>query len=176
MKSLRTAMPLLILLLTASTSWASAPSGIEVHNPWVREAPPMATLMAAYFQLHNHGEQSYTLISVKSPLFQHIEIHRSMEQDGMASMAGVSQVMLPAHGKVSFEPGGLHVMMIRPSRPLKSGDKVPLIFTFDDGSTLDVEVDVRSANAMGDTDHGNSSHTHDHHTPAKPHSSHDHGH
>ncbi len=134
---------LLTLFFLASSAWASSMHGIEAHDPWVREAPPTARVLAAYLQLHNHGDKMRTLVSVESPAFKRIELHRSEEKDGMATMARVMKIMIPAHGKVSFEPGSLHIMLINPLAPLKSGDKVDLTLHFADGSSLAVSADVR---------------------------------
>ena len=136
-------IPLLALLLLAGNAWASPANGIEVHAPWVREAPPTARVLAAYLELHNHGDVARTLVAVESPAFKRVELHRSEEKDGMASMARVTKIMIPAHGKVGFEPGSLHIMLIDPAAPLKSGDEVALTLRFADGSSLTVSAGVR---------------------------------
>jgi len=124
MKSLLT---LIALFFLAGSGWASSLHGIEAHDPWVREAPPTAKVLAAYLQLHNHGDAARTLVSVESPAFKRVELHRSEEKNGMATMVRVTKIVIPAHGKVSFEPGSLHIMLIDPLARLKSGDTVKLI-------------------------------------------------
>lgn len=168
----------LALLLLVSTSWASSQHSIEAHDPWVREAPPGATMLAAYLQLHNHGDKMRTLVSLESPAFEHIEVHRSMEKEGMMTMTKLSQVMIAAHGKVAFEPGGLHIMLIKPVAPLKAGNSVDITLRFKDGTSLIVNAEVRR-DMMG-----GKSHHHGSHTPAAPlatpqtapHKEHDHNH
>ena len=168
----------LALLLLASTSWASPQHGIEAHDPWVREAPPSATVLAAYLQLHNHGDKMHTLVSAESPAFERAELHRSMEKEGMAMMSKLSQVMIAAHGKVAFEPGGLHIMLIKPVAPLKAGNTVSITLHFKDGSSLVVNAEVRRDTI------GGKSHHHGSHTPAaplatpqaEPHKEHNHSH
>ncbi len=149
---------LLTLLFLASSAWASAQHGIEIHDPWVREAPPTARVLAAYLQLHNHDDKTRTLVSVESPAFKRIELHRSEEKDGMATMTRVTKIMIAAHGKVTFEPGSLHIMLIDPVTPLKAGDRINLSLHFNDGSSLDISADVRHGGASDETHH----HGHDH--------------
>ena len=148
------------LFFLTSSAWASSQHGIEAHDPWVREAPPTARVLAAYLQLHNHGDKMRTLVSVESPSFKRIELHRSAEKDGMATMARVMKIMIPAHGKVSFEPGSLHIMLINPLAPLKSGDKVDLTLHFADGSSLNIRADVRRGGGTSGMAH--------HHDPDHP--------
>lgn len=149
---------LLTLFFLASNAWASAQHGIEIHDPWVREAPPTARVLAAYLQLHNHDDKARTLISVESPAFKRTELHRSEEKEGMATMTRVAKITIAAHGKVVFEPGSLHIMLIDPATPLKAGDKVKLTLRFDDGSSLDISADVRRSGARDKAHH----HDHDH--------------
>jgi len=149
----------LILSFLASSAWASPRHGIEAHDSWVREAPPTAKVLAAYLQLHNHGDKMRTLVSVESPAFKHIELHRSEEKDGMATMTRVTKVMIPAHGKLNFEPGSLHIMLIDPLAPLKAGNKVDLTLHFADGSSLTVSADVRRGGTGGMSHQHGASHS-----------------
>ncbi|MCF6210073.1 MAG: copper chaperone PCu(A)C [Gammaproteobacteria bacterium] len=144
---------LLTLFFLASNAWASAQHGIEIHDPWVREAPPTARVLAAYLQLHNHDDKTRTLVSVESPAFKRVELHRSEEKEGMATMTRVAKIMIAAHGKVIFEPGSLHIMLIDPVTPLKAGDKVSLTLRFNDGSSLDINADVRRSGGVKDKAH-----------------------
>ncbi len=153
MQPLTTLITLFTLLFLASSAWASTQHGIEIHDPWVREAPPTARVLAAYLQLHNHDGKTRTLVSVKSPAFKRVELHRSEEREGMATMTRVAKITIAAHGKVAFEPSSLHIMLIDPAKPLKAGDRVSLTLYFNDGSSLDISADVRRNGATGKTHH-----------------------
>ena len=49
----------------------------------------------------------------------------------MASMKAVPSVDIPAGGKVTFAPGGLHLMVMGLKAPIKAGDSVEMVLTFD---------------------------------------------
>lgn len=156
------------LALSAS---AFASDKLEVNDPWVREAPPKASILAAYMVLKNESHQARTLDRISSPNFDRVEIHRTEMHGGMAHMAQVSQVMINAQDKVAFEPGGLHVMLIDPKNALKAGDKVQLTLHFTDNSTLDITAPVKKGQGM--EDHSN----HDmHEMKQDDHNMHDSGH
>lgn len=149
---MKTRLFTLALLLLSATA-QSAPAGPMVHGAWVREAPPTAKVLAAYLELHNPTDTAHVLVSADSPAFRRIELHRTEEHNGMAKMVPAGHITVAPHGKVDFAPGNLHIMLIEPLKPLKAGDKVPLILHFADGSTLDVRAEVRRS-AGPAHDHG----------------------
>ena len=50
---------------------------------------------------------------------------------------------MPAGGQVTFEPGGLHIMLIGLQRELEAGDRFKITLQFEESGTLTVEVSVR---------------------------------
>ncbi|MEX0731048.1 MAG: copper chaperone PCu(A)C [Aquisalimonadaceae bacterium] len=135
----------LILLLLLSVSTVPAQAGqLSVTAPWVREVPPVSRHSAGYMTVVNAGAQSRELVAVHSPLFGSAELHESMEERGMARMQHVAKIVIPAGGEVSLEPGGYHVMLMnRNVDQLASGDSVPLMLRFDDGTEIEVTAPVR---------------------------------
>jgi copper(I)-binding protein len=155
-----------------NASALSAAGKLEVHNAWVREAPPNASVMAAYFSLHNHSTKGKTLISMASPQFKRVEMHRTEQQDGMTKMVAVSRVILDSKGSVSFEPGGMHVMLMNPKKPLKAGDKIALTLFFTDESSLKISLPVKKAAASMGHNMDHSMHDMDHSMHNDEHESH----
>jgi len=131
---------------------------LEVHNAWVREAPPSAKVLATYMSLHNHTDKTHTILSVTSPQFARIEIHRTEMKDGMARMLPVSRIMISSHGKVLFEPGGLHLMLIKPKNKYKSGDKIQLRLHLSDKSTFDFTAPVKKSHGTENDSKHNMNH------------------
>ncbi len=136
-------------------------SGLEVHNAWVREAPPSVKILAAYLSLHNHTEKTHTILSVTSPQFSRVEIHRTEIKNDIARMLPVSKIILSPNGKVLFEPGGLHLMLIKPKKKYQSGDKIQLTLHLSDKSTFDFTVPVKKGH--GKMDHSKHDMSHDSH-------------
>lgn len=142
--SLKTLSLVLLLLLTATVSAAGlSTKGMEIHDAWVRETPPNAEVMAAYLTLHNHSAKTFTLVSASSPDFERVEMHRTEQLDGMTKMLPVSRVMLSTNGSATFQPGGMHLMLIKPKKHLKSGDAILLTLFFTDESSLKISVPVK---------------------------------
>jgi copper(I)-binding protein len=59
---------------------------------------------------------------------------------------------VPAKGSFELKPGGAHLMLVDIKRPLKEGDKVPLVLRFQNAGEMKVELEVKSLGAQ--KDHG----------------------
>lgn len=131
-----------VLLLATQAAGAA---GLRVDGAWVREAPPGAAMLAAYLVVHNDGGRPRTLVSVDSPRFDAVMLHRSRVVDGVARMEHVEGIRIPPGGRVALQPGGYHLMMPAPEPPPRVGERIPLRLHFQDGETLRVEAPVRRA-------------------------------
>ena len=140
-----------LILLAALGSTAYAATALHVQDAWIQEAPPGATVLAAYLVINNPGAQAQALVSVTSPDFAAVEIHTSQIVNGVASMTPLENLTIPAQGQQLFAPGGAHLMLLRPKRALRAGDPVRLRLHFSDATTLDVTAKVKRA--APDTDH-----------------------
>lgn len=134
-----------MLLATLLVSLPAWPASVVVRDAWIREAPPGATVLAGYMVLANTGEQTQSLVSARAEGFERVELHETVLEDGRASMRPVTALTLPARGEVALAPGGRHLMLIRPRRPLRAGAQVPLELRFADGAVVRVTVPVEAA-------------------------------
>ena len=114
-----------------------AQADVTVENAKLRLLP--GNLPAAgYFDLRNNGDQPVVLTGGSSDAFAEVMMHRSTLNDGIASMQHLSQVEVPAGGKLSFASGGYHLMLLQHQRTLALGDHVTLTLHFADGRSLPV--------------------------------------
>ena len=121
-------------------------AGIAVQQPWVRWLP--AGLPAAgYATLVNAGDTPVSLVGVSSPDYGTVMIHRSLDRGGMERMVMVHAIPVPPHGRAALAPGGYHLMLMQPRHAIRPGMQVSVRFEFSDGSTIDVAMPVRPANA-----------------------------
>ncbi|MBJ6121510.1 copper chaperone PCu(A)C [Sphingomonas sp. BT553] len=111
------------------------PAAIEADHAWVRLPAVEGRPGSGYFTLHG-GAAATTLVAVSTDYAIRTEMHESMMSGGMATMAKIDSIPLPAGGEVTFQPGGRHLMLFGVSRDLKPGDNTLLTFTFADGSRI----------------------------------------
>jgi copper(I)-binding protein len=135
---------LAVLLTGLGTLAAQAGGGLAAEDAWVPEAPPVARVMAAYMQLVNGGAQEAVVVGATSSDFGHIEMHRTVERDGVARMVAEPELAVPAGGSVKLERGGLHLMLMEPKRALRAGDTVEIGLQLRDGSTVKAVAAVRA--------------------------------
>lgn len=138
----------MMIMLAAVVQADDAPSqvtqGVVVSEARVRVPVPGRNLTAAHFHLHNQSAHERILVSVTSPIAARTELHNHTEEDGMMRMRRVESVPIPAQGHQHFQPGGYHVMLYDLHRQPQSGESVPLLLTFDDGSQLSVDAVAES--------------------------------
>lgn len=145
-------LPAAIFLVALSLlSTAMAAAAVDVETPWVREAPPASTVLAAYMVVRNNGDTQYTITRIESPDFRDARIHRTVVDDGVAKMLPVEQLPVPVHGSVTLEPGGLHLMLFDPLRTLHEGDSVTLVIHVSTGDSVTVQAPV--VRKSSETDH-----------------------
>jgi len=157
-----------VLAVTATVVLAAAGSlraeevgptnGLVVRDAWIPEAPSVVPMHAGYLALKNLGPRDRRLVHAASPAYARVEIHVSRVADGVATMQPLAQVTVPAGETVRFAPGGLHLMLMRPQRDLKVGDRVALTLRFDDGTEIAATATVRPAGHR----HEGHGHGHDH--------------
>ncbi len=138
----------LLLATIGATAWswpaAAAEGGVTLSDGYIRMIIPSRPA-AGYFTLTNNGDAARNLVAAASPGCGSIMLHQSKSSNGVESMVPVKSVDVPAHGSVSFAPGGYHLMCMKPAATLKPGTSVPVTLTFQDGGTLSTDFPVRSA-------------------------------
>ena len=146
-------------------------SGVEVDGAWSRATAPAATTGAIYMELTSDGDRALVGASVPDDIAGKAELHETVMADddmsgdgsdmsdmdddaedmddsdtgdmGGMTMQEVTQIDLPAGEATTLEPGGYHVMLFDLASPLEAGDTFTVTLSFDDESTMDVEVEVR---------------------------------
>jgi len=137
----------ILAVLSAITvfSAAYADSHLTVRDAWVTAAPPNARVIAGYMTIENRSDKAVTLIEVSGSRFKRVGIHRTEMQGDIMKMSPQEELLIPARGAVSLQPGNYHLMLIGPeSVPIK-GDKVDLRLHFDNGDVFDINAPVRPA-------------------------------
>lgn len=143
---MRKALFMALLAMTTCTALASD-AMISVTHAWIRLLPGNLPL-AGYFDLRNTSGHMLLLVGAESPQFGRIELHRSMEMQGMDHMMPVKGVEVATGARVEFAPGGYHLMLFDRHHPLEIGERVTIVFRFAHGRSQPVSFVVRPAVAQ----------------------------
>lgn len=131
-------LPLIMLLIFSPIALAE----LDVRDPWIKNLPSSVPVRAGYMTIHNPQSIAVSIVSLRSDAFASIEIHQTIEQDGMMSMEQVPSLKIEPNSSVQLAPGGLHLMMMNPSEPTQPGDQLEIVIVLDDGSEQRVEMQV----------------------------------
>lgn len=128
-------MRYLLFTLFALAAASPALAAPQVQAAWSRPAGQGAT-GAGFMTLANPDAKPDALVAAQSPLAREVQIHQSSMKGGIASMQKAARVPVPAGGRVTFAPGGYHLMLMGLTKPLKAGDTVPVTLTFASGARV----------------------------------------
>jgi copper(I)-binding protein len=124
---------------------------LTIDQVYTREPPPGASTAAAYLTIDNRGREPDRLTSASSPRAAAVEIHSMRSELGVMRMRQVGELIVPARGKVKLVPGGVHLMIVEPTSPLRAGERVPVTLTFMRAGPIDVQVTVEPMTGSGHT-------------------------
>jgi hypothetical protein len=128
---------------------ALALAAIIVANAWSR---PAIGTGVVYMYVVNSGPVADRLDGARTPVARTVEVHRStqssasmngMQMSGVMSMERVPGVTIPAHGSVTFAPGGYHLMAIGLRHDLHPNEHFALRLHFAKAGWQTVRVEVR---------------------------------
>ncbi len=152
----RNVRPVALLALVAgtlSTGACAAPADVPhpydtatapfVSDAWVRVGSAGATT-GAYATVHNPSYDTLRISGAQSAVADTIELHETMEHDGMVHMAPQGELVVPPRDSVMLAPGGKHMMVRALQRDLIVGEQVRFSLTLADGSALSFTVVVRA--------------------------------
>ncbi len=135
----------LVTVLFALCAAHAAAADIALRGAWVRSLPGGAPA-AGYFTLENRGPAT-ALVGASSPDYGRVMMHRTVERGGSATMESVARVDLPEGGRVVFQPGGYHLMLMHPKRAISVGTAVTVVLELADGQRFSAPFEVRGADA-----------------------------
>lgn len=95
---------------------------IQVDSAWVRTPPPGARMLAGYATLRNDSDADVVIVAAESERFGMVEIHESYREGERVRMRRIPELLIPAGESVTLEPGGLHLMLMRPESPVEDGE------------------------------------------------------
>lgn len=125
----------LVVCLFLSACGGEAKAPLVASNIVITEPVPGRHMGAGYISFTNNTNDAINITRVVSPEFEAVEMHESLIEDGIAKMRRIEELTIPASSSVSLQPGGKHLMLMRPTGAL---DTVSL--SFYNGDTLLLSV------------------------------------
>ncbi|WP_300398525.1 copper chaperone PCu(A)C [uncultured Sphingobium sp.] len=136
--------PLALIALAAPLALTACgdPAPTYIDQAWIRLSPNKDRPSAGYFVAHG-GDSATRLRGVLTDYALKVEMHESVEENGVMTMKPINSVDIPAKGTVTFAPGGKHLMLWGVNDTAISRGKMQLTFLLDNGDRLLVDAVIR---------------------------------
>jgi periplasmic copper chaperone A len=126
---------------------------VQIEEPWIRATTPGAKVAAGYMTIRNKSAQPERLVGGSSPVAARVETHIHIKDGDVLRMREVKGYDIPANGVFELKPSGAHLMLVDVRRPLKEGEKVPLVLKFEKSGEVKVDFQVRPLAAPASSEH-----------------------
>jgi len=124
-----------------------ANAAVTVSGAWARATLPSQNTAVAYMTLTSPTPDALT--GADSAEAGMVMLHQSTHANGMAGMADMDRVPLPAGRAVALAPNGAHMMLMDLTHPLKPGGTLHLTLHFAHAGDQRLDVPVRPIGATG---------------------------
>jgi copper(I)-binding protein len=122
-----------------------APEGITVSNARLMLPPVSGNPAALYFDIANGSEREVMIRAAHVEGAGMAMLHTTATWNLKTDMQEVVQQPVPAGETVSFEPGGLHVMVSDLGEAIAPGSTAEVTLTFVGGDKISFPAEVRAA-------------------------------
>jgi copper(I)-binding protein len=113
-----------------------------VSHAWTYEVAGMAHAADVYLTIENQGDAPDRLIAASVDFAKGIEIQAPVVENGVLKTATVQAVEIAPGQTLTFQPGGVHLVLQSVQRMFEHGQHFDLALTFEKAGSVEVEVEV----------------------------------
>ena len=118
---------------------------IELSDAWARPAGKGQT-SGVYLTIANGTATADTLMSISSDASSKAEIHESFEENGVSEMRPAGKQIIQPAKELQFQPGGLHIMLMKLTQNIAVGDSISVTLDFARVGKKQITVPVQIQN------------------------------
>ena len=115
----------------------------KVEGAWIRMPPAGLPMMAGYARISNPCRGTLAIVAAHSDAFADTSLHETRVEGGISRMRATPALRLAPGAGATLAPGGFHLMLMRPVKPLHAGDRVAIEFTLEDGRRFSAPFEAR---------------------------------
>lgn len=132
-------------LFAAVSAYAQAT--VKVDGAWARPTVQGQNVGGGYLRITG-GAAADRLLSATAGVSRTVELHSMAMEGDVMRMRQLDAVTVPAGQTVELKPGGMHLMFVGLSQPLKNGDSFALTLRFEKAGEVKVDVKVMQQAGM----------------------------
>jgi copper(I)-binding protein len=134
-----------IALVVLSACSAVRGTGIAISDPMARPSPLEGGTGGAFLTIRNNGGAPDRLRSASSPVAQTVELHETVDDNGVMRMAPQPDGWeIAPGGDLVLKPGGKHIMLMGLRHPLQPGETIEITLNFDKAGPIKLQVPVKA--------------------------------
>lgn len=127
---------------------------LDLTGGLVKGMLPGQAVAGGFLTIVNGGAADDRLVSVSSPVADHVEIHEmSMAGDVMKMRQMMDGLPVKAGETVELKPGSFHMMFMGIKKPVVAGDSVTATFTFEKAGAVELSLPVIDPRKIGEHMH-----------------------
>lgn len=115
---------------------------LSIDDVWAKSGQVGPVPSAAFMEIKNKG-MADKLISAHCDCAKSTELHNVKMIDGAMKMYKVDAMDIPADGELKLKSGSYHIMLIGLTRPLVSGETIPLKLKFEKAGEVTVDAKIK---------------------------------
>lgn len=125
------------------SAFTRAATGLEAGAAWSRPARRGGTGVV-YLELRGAAAGDDTLLGLTAAVSPRAELHRTVRRGDLVAMEPLPDGLpVPAGGRATLEPGGLHIMLLDLEQDLVAGESIAVTLRFARAGDLPLAVPVR---------------------------------
>ena len=115
---------------------------LSIDDVWAKSGQVGPVPSAAFMEIKNKGTAD-KLMSAHCDCAKSTEPHNVKMIDGAMKMYKVDAMDIPADGELKLKSGSYHIMLIGLTRPLVSGETIPLKLKFEKAGEVTVDAKIK---------------------------------
>jgi len=123
---------------------------VQVDHAWARATSASQKVGGVFMTLTDTATPDH-LLSASSPIADEVQVHETIDDEGVMKMRPVPALALPTGMAVTLKPGGYHIMAIGLKQQLTPGSSFPVTLNFEKSAPVTVNVMVEAAGASAPT-------------------------
>lgn len=131
-------------------------AAVAIENGWVRVSEysdHTGGMTGVFATIYNNNDTDITLVGGSAEIAPMVEVHEVVMSGGAMTMQKKQGgIVVPAHGSVTLEPGGLHVMLMNLTKPILDGDEITLTLDFEGADSQTLTLPAKTS-AAGDEEY-----------------------
>jgi copper(I)-binding protein len=113
-----------------------------VGHAWTYEVAKMAHAVDVYLTIDNQGDAPDRLIAASVDFAAGVQIQAPVLEGGVLKTATVQAVEIAPGQTLTFQPGGVHLVLQSVQRTFEHGQHFELALTFEKAGEVEVEVEI----------------------------------